>query len=184
MPVLSILPPFTARPARLAIESLLIAICSLLTFLPAWGQTPRLASPALDEKVLRDQQISPDGPGLLDFFRKRTPGPDLIRQFDQLLTRCASDAYDERSAAAEQIERLGANIRPLLVRVVHAPPADREVLQRVATSLAAQKPNEALAVLLDYLPFAPNSQVRQEVQLTVNALALSEAAKHKPALLQ
>lgn len=203
MPGRSFQPLYTARRARFALVSLFTAACSLLTFFPAWSQTPRLAAPALDEKVLRDQQIPTDGPALLDFFRKRTPGPDLIRQFDKLLARCASDAYDERSAAAELIERMGATVRPLLVRVVHAPPADREVLQRAVTSLAAlpedrdaapamaaarllaaQKPDGTLAVLLDYLPFAPNDLVRQEVQLTVNALALGEAAKHKPALLQ
>src|SRR5207248_139198 len=65
-------------------------------------------------------------------------------------------------------------------------PEDRDAAPAMAAArlLAAQKTDGALAVLLDYLPFAPNDLVRQEVQLTVNALALGDAARHQPGLLQ
>jgi hypothetical protein len=171
--------------------------------LPAagYGQAPRLASADLDEKLLREQQLPTQGPALLDFFRRRTPSPDVIRHFDELLARCGSDDYDERADATAVLMEMGEVIRPLLLRAVAQPPTDREVLHRAAACLAAlpeyrdgapamatarllavHKPPGALAVLLDYVPFAPTEPVRQEVQLTLNALAAGD--KPEPVLLE
>ncbi len=174
-----------ARSVTRLCGPLLLALCGA-----AHAQAPRLVSPALDEKILREHQLSTAPADLLNFFRRRTPGPDVIRRFDELLARCASDAYAERAQAAEELAAMGPVIRPLLVRVLGQPPADREVMHRAAILLrglpaerddsvalaaarvlARQKADGALVVLLDYAPYAPDELVRQELQLAINDLA-------------
>jgi hypothetical protein len=169
----------------------------------ASAQAPRLASPVLDESLLREHKLPVDGPALLDFFRKRTPDAETIHHFDQLLARCASDTYEERALATEELTQLGEAIRPLLVRVVHAPPADREVLHRATASLQAlpadhsgalvmaaarqlarHKELGALRILLDYLPYASDDLVRQELQLAINNLATTTRTPALPAMLK
>jgi hypothetical protein len=176
----------------------LLAVLVILTthHSPLTAQAPRLASPALDEKLLREHSLPIQGPALCDFFRKRTPSADIIRRFDELLARCAADSYDDRTAATEELVARGEAVRPLLLRVMQSADVDREVLRRVATSLQAlppdrdaapamatarqivvHKPAGALAALLDYVPFAPDELVRQEVQIGLNAFAAESAGK-------
>lgn len=160
-----------------------------------------------DEQMLRAANLLTDGPALLGFFRKHTL-TDADRERIQLLIKQLGDrAFRAREKAGGDLVDLGPKTIPLLRPALKSP--DREVARRaadcisrlenggkntaVATSpdlltaaarlLAVRKPAGTAEVLLEYLPFADQEVVIEEIQTALSAVAVREG-KPEPVLLR
>lgn len=155
-----------------------------------------------DEAVLREQRLPTKGPDLLQILRDRTPKSDTIEQFRKLIPRLHAASYADRVKATAELTKMRPIVRPLMENLLLDIKADAETMGRLrqvleqfpaekdhaASSAAARliardKPPEALRVLLDFVPYATNEAVRQDVQRAINAVALVDK-KPAPVLLE
>jgi HEAT repeat protein len=133
-----------------------------------------------DEKVLKQAGITPDGPGLLAFFRKLTPS-DAVRQAVATdIRRLGDPSFAVRHKATRRLIAAGRVALPLLRAAQND--ADLEIASRArrcletierasdwnlipvaAQLLAACRPAGAVEVLLAYLPSADNDYVEEAV---------------------
>jgi hypothetical protein len=152
-----------------------------------------------DEQVLRRAGIATDGAGLLRFFRQRTlDGADEMR-IQALVRELGDDQFKVREKASHQLVSIGARARPYLQAAVKDEDPEiarraRECLRRIregaASSVVAaavrvvvkEKPREAAAVLLAYLPAAEDSAVGEAIRDALSTLAVRDG-KAEPALL-
>ncbi len=171
-------------------------MCVLLNFLPPAA----LADPAdADEALLKDAKIATDGPGLVDYFRQRvntTPSDDTLKA---LVEQLGDDSFRKREQASRQLVAIGARARPFLRQATND--ADYEIAFRARTCLgeieqggtaktltaavrllAVRKPDNAVPVLLDFLPTAEDETVAAEVRAALVALAVRDG-KTDPALV-
>jgi hypothetical protein len=139
-----------------------------------------------------------DGAGLLDFFRKRTfPEPDP-KHLDRLLRQLGDPAFRTREKAHQELIRLGANClgalrgaeegasdevrrRVLDIRRHIERRADPAAEAAAARLVALRKPAGAAAVLLNFLPFAADEAVVDEICKALPAVTLHEG-KPDPAV--
>lgn len=151
---------------------------------------------AQDEQLLQAAKVATDGPALVQYFRKRIVADvdagklrDLIRQLgdDDFLTRERASAglVGLRSLAIPFLEQAAKDRDIEVVRRAEA------CLERIgggfgasvdmaaARLLAVRKPAGATAALLDFLPFASNSRVGDEVQTALTALAVRDGKPDK-----
>src|SRR5262249_29565712 len=88
-------------------RALPVFLLSLLALLgPGNGARPLRAGEEgadLDEKLLKDHGIATDGPGLLDYFRRRTPGEGDRRRLEQLVRQLGSPSYRARQQATSEL---------------------------------------------------------------------------------
>jgi HEAT repeat protein len=149
------------------------------------------AAPVSDEVALTAAKIPTDGPGLLEFFRKRTiEGADKNR-LQTLATQLGDEAFRVREQASAQLVAAGSRARPVLEEAAKDPDPEvahraRECLSRIkrgATAmvisagvrmLAQRKPEGATEVLLGYLPSAEDDAVAEEVCTALTALAVRD----------
>jgi hypothetical protein len=163
------------------------------------AQTGEKTDWSADEAVLRDQRLPTKGPELLQILRDRTPSADTIGQFKLHVARLNVATYADRIKATAELKKMGPVVRPLLENLLVEIKADAETVGRLrqaqeqfpaeqdvaATSAAARliardRPQGSLPALLEFVPYATNESVRQEVQRAINAVALIEK---KPAPL-
>ena len=110
-----------------------------LLVLPALGLARASAAdpdPAADdEQTLRAADLPTDGPGLLDFLRKRTlPDADRLHALT-LIRKCGDANFDVRERASADLRAMGSAVRPLLRDALDDP--DPEVVFRAQRCLAA-----------------------------------------------
>src|SRR5688500_16955819 len=67
-----------------------------------------------DDGLLRDSQLPTSGPQLAQILRKRTPSPDIVKQFQQHVARLKTTTYGDRLNATAELVKMGAVVRPLL----------------------------------------------------------------------
>jgi hypothetical protein len=167
------------------------------------GAVPPKAVPAdeapSDETMLKDAGVAADGPGLLEFFRRRGGEAADEGRVKALVARLGDDDFDAREQATGQLIAVGARARPLLRQALADPDVEvatraRECLRRIdegATAavvgaavreLARRKPAGAVEGLLAYLPAAEDDQVAEEVRAALAALAARDG-KPDPALV-
>jgi hypothetical protein len=179
------------------VHPLFLAFAGLLSAGPVAGaqapaaeeKTPDYA--AADEKILRDLKEAVDGPGLLDFFRKRThPEPDPKR-LEALLRQLGDHAFRVREQAHQELIRLGANCLGALHDAEQG--GNEEVRRRVrdirkhierradpaaesaaARLIALRKPAGGAAILLNFLPFAADDAVVDEICKALPAVTLHD----------
>ena len=90
-----------------------------------------------DEQTLRAADLPTDGPGLLDFLRKRTlPDADRLRALGYI-RQCGDADFDVRERASADLRAMGSAVRPLLRDALSDP--DPEVVFRAQCCLAAVK---------------------------------------------
>ncbi len=162
-----------------------IASCALIALLIA--TSPLLAQPAADDplladdlQLLREARVRTDGPGLLTFFREHTVRPEQRLKAAALIPQLGSDRFAARERASHLLTRLGQAARePLGLALTDS---DAEVRRRARVCLADIEDGErvslataaarvlasrpaagAAAVLLDYLPYAPDESVESDV---------------------
>jgi HEAT repeat protein len=154
---------------------------------------------ARDEALLKEAKIATDGPGLLDFFRKRTINASDEEKIKTAIRELGDDSFEVREEASAQLVAIGTRALPLLREA--AKDADVEVSRRAkdclrrieqggtaqvvaaaARTLTRTKPAEAAEVLLAYLPSAEDETVAEEVRESLTVLAVRDG-KAEPALV-
>ncbi len=180
-------------------ESFFLTALVLLGLLP----TPGLPAPMDpveqgDEKLLQDARVGTDGPGLLAFFRRRTPTTEDEKRLHDLVRQLGDRRFAAREKASRELVERGVPALGLLRDVLNDP--DREIARRAAICiaeiergpgpalpaaaarvLARRAPAEAVAVLLAYLPFADDANVTEEVLAALVAVG-TRPGKVDPAL--
>lgn len=158
-----------------------------LTASAAHGADAPAADTAEDEKLLKAAKVPTDGPGLLEYFKKRTPADADRERVADLIKQLGSDSFAVRHKASTDLVALGPAALAPLRRALNDP--DEEVKQRARDCMAAllrgrgptvsaaavrllraRKPAAAVAVLLAYLPSADDETVEEEVLITLTEL--------------
>ncbi len=151
-----------------------------------------------DAALLRTAKIPTDGPGLIEFFRRRAAeGADKSR-LKGLVSQLGDDSFLVREQASAQLVAAGVRAKSLLedaekdpdLEVVHRA---RECLRRIdqgatsgvvaaaARELARRRPSGAAEALLAYLPSAEDEVVAEEVRSALAEIAVRDG-KPDPAL--
>jgi HEAT repeat protein len=145
-----------------------------------------LAAP--DEALLKKAQVPADGPALLAWLKKRTPGPELRARVQGLIKQLGARGFRARTQATEELKKLPVEAGALLREALKSP--DPEVVRRAEQCLdhfrqnpeapltpaavrliALRRPAEALPVLLAYLQWAPDEATADEVRATLVTLS-------------
>lgn len=165
---------------------------------------------AADEKLLKDNGISIDGPALVEFIRRRTPKPEIKAQIQRLIDQLGDGSFRTRTRASLELKKLGPVAASALREALKD--SDPEVLQRArelldklgdhpdsqlmpaALRLLALRPaKDSVPVLLGYLPWAPDEKLAEDVKLALAAAAwrngkpdpaIVEALKSKDAMIR
>lgn len=157
------------------------------------------ADPADDEKLLREARVDPSGPGLLQFFRKRTLTVGERDRVHELVRKLGDDAFEVREQASAELLALGQTALPLLKKALHD--SDPEIARRADECLQSiqegrertlllaalrllrlSQPAGSTAVLLGYLPFAADEQVLLEATESLEQLGIRDG-KVDPSLV-
>jgi HEAT repeat protein len=179
---------------------LLTAGCLLAVARPVAAADDMDASQS-DEQLLRTAGLTTDGPGLLDFFHKRSADSADRDKLAALVRQLGDKSPEVREKATAELVALGPAAVPLLRqaakdpdeaeaaerarRCLHFIEGDRgaDVPMAAARLLALRRPDGAAAALLAYLPFADNDSVLGEVRTALTALA-APGGKPDPALVK
>ena len=161
----------------------------------AWSASPNAGT--ADEKMLMDAGLATDGPGLLEFFRKRTLMPDARKRIEILLRQLGDNSFKVRSKASAELVGEGVIAIPFLRQAMRD--KDLEVVYRAeecirlieekeprfglpaaaARLLAVRKPAGALEALLEYAPYAEDEVIGEEVLGALAALAAQDGKPDK-----
>jgi hypothetical protein len=161
------------------------ALVAFLLCLPGVAEEPGTRdladeAAAADEKLLREQKVGTDGPGLIAFLRQRTLTPDDQKRIAELIRNLGDDRFEERQAASTGLRRCGTPALAALREAARHP--DLEVSRRAqecieaiesgpgtglpmaaCRRLARLAPAGAAETLLGYAPFADDDAVEEEV---------------------
>lgn len=152
-----------------------------------------------DERTLQQAGLAVDGPGLLAFFRQRTLVVSDETRIQELIRQLGDDRFKVREKASRQLVMIGPRARAFLQEAAKNSDPEisrraRDCLQRIgegatasvmaaaARVLARQKPPEAAAVLLAYLPAAEDDSVAETIRQALTDLAVRDG-KPEPALV-
>jgi HEAT repeat protein len=159
------------------------------------------ASLAPDEQALNTAKVPVTGPGLLDFFHKRTPSTENDAAVAALIKQLSDkDATGHAKAQADLIALGPAAVKSLRVvanniQDLEASARAKECLKYIEGQsgasllrsaikvLAALKPEGAAAALIDYYPFADDESVTKELDQALVQVALRNG-KVEQALVQ
>lgn len=152
-----------------------------------------------DVEMLKAHGIATDGPGLLAFFRQRTSDVSDTTRIKALVRQLGDDQFKQREKASKQLVMIGPRARPFLQEAVKD--ADPEISRRARECLthigegvtaatisaavrvlAREKPAEAAAALLAYLPSAEDEAVAESIRQALTDLAVRDG-KAEPTLL-
>jgi outer membrane protein assembly factor BamB len=146
---------------------------------------------AADERLLRSARVGTDGPGLIEFFRKRTLRDADRANVQTLIRQLGDSSYRAREKASDSLVAVGPLARPFLRAAINDP--DLEIARRAeqcleqlekaqeppvvaaaARLLAQRKPPGAAETLLEYLPFAEDSGLVEEICVALATVAVRE----------
>jgi hypothetical protein len=156
-----------------------------LAFLsPTTTAAPGNSEGEADEKFLQAAKVGTDGPALLEFFRKQTYAKIDHDRIAQLIRRLGDKNFRVRRKATAVLKAIGVPALPALRAAMDA--KDIEIRLRVgqcvraiegklrpeltvaaARLITVRRPAKACAVLLAYLPFAPQDLVEDEVVMAI-----------------
>lgn len=183
-------PPLPAGRVKMARPAV---VGSAPASMPAPAAAPEVS--VSDDDALRQAGLPPDdGPKLVDYLKRRTVSDADRGKIQGLIGRFKADGFDDRLAAAAEVERYGpAALGPL--KAVENDP-DPEVAYRAGQLLArlSKVPHQAVAAaavrgvvrlkppgaavaLLGFLPLADSDQLAEEIREALVPLA---AAGDKP----
>jgi HEAT repeats len=164
---------------------------------PVAADPTRLAA---EEVALQTAARADDAGAALDFFRKRTPSEDQRRHLQALVRQLSDDSFEARQKASAELTASGPVAAGPLRAAARSP--DAEVARRAQASLVQvrreqaapvvlsgvklvirRRPPDTIAVMLDYLPFAEDEGVAEEIRVSLAALTTRDG-KPDPALLQ
>jgi hypothetical protein len=154
---------------------------------------------AADEALLQKAGLKTDGPALLAFFRQRTLSQDRVAQLAATVRRLGDNAFSVRQQASEELVRAGDAAIPFLHKALEDPDLEvvrrserclQEIKRRTETSqvlaaarlLTVRQPHGASDVLLNYLPFAEDPGVEEEILATLAVVSFPKG-QVEPALV-
>lgn len=165
-----------------------LAIVVLLIATHVRGDEGQIAA---DEATLKNGNISADGEGLLDFFRKRTLSAAEQARLAQTVRRLGDNAFANRQVASRELIAAGRVAIPFLKAALNDP--DLEISRRAerclqeieggpattqalaaARLLTVRQPAGAVDVVLNFLPFADDEVVEEELFATLSVLGLRD----------
>lgn len=152
----------------------------------------------LDEQTLRNAGIATDDKALLQFFRTRSLKDTDRPLMEELVKKLGSDVYKEREISSKELLLRGPTVLPFLKEGLKDAPLERvrriEMLMKkiegtmgpeqpiaAAHILAARNTAGAVEVLLNFLPYANDEFVEEEVLNSLGSLAV-RGSKIDPAL--
>ncbi|MCI0376382.1 MAG: hypothetical protein L0215_02120 [Gemmataceae bacterium] len=179
--------------------------CVLLFCVVAIGQArsqpPAASYVESDKRLLKQNGLPTEGKELLQFFRERTLSKEQVAELAKQAKNLASTNFAERKKAAAFLLKAGALSRDLLRDIVKSPGSDLETVRRAETLLAQiaagqdrllavatarlvahQPPPESGQTLLDFIPFATDLRLLEEVQKTLNIVAVKDGKIEAPFL--
>jgi hypothetical protein len=157
------------------------------------------ASGKSDEAKLREADVPTDGPGLLDYFRKRTQESANRSRLQALIAQLGDDDFQIREQASNQLVQLGVRAKPVLLDATKDADLEvairaRDCLRRIESgttammlgaairTLVERKPDGAAEALLSYLPFAEDETLSDEALAGLAAIAIRDG-RSDPALV-
>jgi hypothetical protein len=156
---------------------------------------------ARDLATFRAAGLGTDNAALLRFFRNRTLSAEKQEHFRKLVKQLGSSSYGQRAKATAALVKMGPEIKGLLLAVKKEAPNDEtarrtelclgklemgkepQQAEAAARLLARRKPAGAARVLLDYLPFAAEAPVIEEVRTALTAVA-ARGGKPEPVVVK
>jgi hypothetical protein len=154
---------------------------------------------AAEEQALQAAARDEDAAAALDYFRKRTAAEPQRRTLRALINQLADDDFDVRQKASAELAASGPVAAALLRAAARS--SDEEVARRARACLAQvrrvqavpvvlsgvklvvrQRPPNTVAVLLDYLLFAEDESVAEEIRASLAALTKRDG-RPEPVLL-
>jgi HEAT repeat protein len=175
-------------PARLLLVSLFLLRPGIV---PA---APEKAVLSDEEKLLKEAGLPTDGPGLLDYFRRRTLSQADRERLASLVRQLGNRSFARRERASEALVAVGEAALPFLAPALHD--EDPEIVRRArlcldeiekiphaanhltaARLLVVRAPEEAAAVLLGYLPFADWEAVGEPLLEPLKTVGLKKTGK-------
>jgi hypothetical protein len=188
-----------------SVQTLLLAFAGLIVAARLGGAQappppPRPAdTTSADEKILRDLKERVDPAALLDYFRKRTYPEANPKKLEVLIRQLGDRSFRVREQARTELIALGPSGMVAVRAAEHH--HDHEILRRAveirshierkadpvaegaaARLLALHKPEQAAEVLLNFLPFAADDSVIEEICRTLPAVAV-RSGKPEPAVV-
>lgn len=176
-----------------------LAVAVLAAALVSAGESGTLK---IDEKLLDKVQLKSDADSLLAFFKGRTLNDGEILQVEALIHQLGANSFAKREQASAKLVGRGPVIVPMLKKYFDHKDleiAERskkavqqiqeknvfttEILGAAVRMLGERKPAAAAEVLLNYLPFADNDTVAEEVRTTLGVVALRDG-KADPVLVK
>lgn len=141
-----------------------------------------------DEQLLQKLGIATDGPGLLNYFKERTypeTSPELMQkligELSDVRFAVREDAYNKimklgsgamfSLKASRSVDDVEAMRRVNDLLEILEEKANPTVQSAVARMVAKFKPKDAASVLLNYVPFAADDSVQEEIANTLTILA-------------
>jgi hypothetical protein len=153
---------------------------------------------AFDEATVKDAGVGTNAPALLDFFRKRTLSEAEQAKLSRTVRKLGDLSFPVRERATSDLIGLGRVARKYLLAALED--RDPEVVRRAeqclraidnttgtalplaaARLLAVRRPDGAAAVVLNYLPFADEEALEEELLTTLGAVGIRDG-KPDPAL--
>jgi hypothetical protein len=172
---------------------LLVLAWTLAAAVPAGAARAPADDVAADEKLLREAHVATDGPGLLQFFRRRTPDVGSEARIKKLVRQLGDEEFAARERASQELAAMGPRARPALKGALSDP--DPEVVRRArdcldqieqvagphdvgaaARLLALRRPPAAAGVLLAYLPTAVEDRVLAETRAALEDVAVRDGS--------
>jgi HEAT repeat protein len=154
-----------------------------------------------DEEILRRAKLSTETEALLKFFQKRTLSENERPAVERLVRQLGSDDYRTREKAILELVARGAAVLELLrsshptinslemsrrvenaIQRIRANNVGPEVPAAVVRVLAQRKPAELVETLIEYIPYAENDNVVEEIRLALTREGIKEGKPH-PRLL-
>jgi hypothetical protein len=176
-----------------------LLVLALLLAMPMPAQAIDNAGLIDDEHTCQTAGVGVSGPELLNFFRKRTPGDDLRQRIERLLADLDADSFRARQVAASKLVEIGPAALPFLRQAIRGKGLEmtrrsEQCIEEIekgrntglpaaaARLVRARQPEGACPVLLDYVPFAEDPMVEEEL---LGALAVlgNTAGQSDPALV-
>jgi hypothetical protein len=154
-----------------------------------------------DEETLKTAKLASDGKTLLDFFRGRTLTDKERAAIEALIQKLGDNLHKVREQATAELIAKGSIANTLLQEATKS--RDPEVVKRsekclrriqekdhpcevalaAARLIASRKPAGAVEVLLDYLPFADNESIVEELLRTLTLVG-ADKGKSDPVLVK
>jgi HEAT repeat protein len=167
------------------------AVLLALTIPVARAEPEPTKGPPTDEQLLKAARVGLDAPDLLDFLHRRIPTDEDRKQVARLIDTLADDHFALRQKASAGLVAMGPGALPQLRQA--ALHADEEVRQRARDAAAVidktqppalaaaavrllrqRQPDKAVPALLEYLPWADDPAVADEVLAALLALGVKD----------